>query len=488
MRLNKMILLFITAAGLSLVISGCAVGPDYVPPEFEMPKSWNGWTDETEQAEESAPIRDLSSWWALLNDPVLDKLIARANEGNITLKEAYYRIAESQAAKRYAQGDFLPHADVQSVYSRTRGSENTTLKGTNPHLHPMDIYSAGVTASWEVDMFGRIRRSVESADAFLDASQASYNDIIVSLNAAVASNYIALRTLQERIDYAQKNIVLQKETLKLTDARFKSELVPELDVEQAKLNLANTEAAISSLEKAKAEVFNRLAILLGGFPQDIRDDLSGSAPIPEVSPRIPKVLPINIIKQRPDIRAAEREYAARNARIGAATAGMYPIATLNGSFFLDGIEPSDLRDMSSRAYSFGPRFDWNAFEGGKNLNTVRIEQARTEQARLRYEQTVLTAVEEVENALAFYTEEKKRYQALERASRSSEKSVELAGSLYKSGLTDFQNVLDMERTLFTTQDELAASKGQIIQEWIGVYKAFGGGWSQDTDYEKDTGR
>ncbi len=467
----------------SLILTGCAVGPNYVTPDLEMPQSWYATTDETET--ESVPTpNNLSSWWLLLNDPQLEQLIDMAMQGNISLKETYYRIVEAQAQKRYTQGEYLPRIDMQTSYTRSETTENTTLKRTGQKTEPMDTYSAGLMTSWELDLFGRIRRSVESADASLDASQEAYNELMVSLTAQVASSYIELRTLQERIDFARKNIELQKETLKLTEARFKSELVPELDVEQAKLILANTEAAIFSLQKAQTQTFNQLATLLGIFPQDLHQLLTQPAPIPELSSRIPKVLPLDIIKQRPDLRRAERLLAAQTAQIGVATTGYYPVATFNGSFFFEGSEPSDLPDSSSRQYAFGPQFDWNIFEGGRTFNSVKIESAKTEQIKFQYEQAVLNAVAEVENALAFYSEEKERYKALQRATESSQKSIELVSSLYKSGLTDFQNVLDMQRTLFTTQDQLTSSKGQIIQDWIGIYKSFGGGWSMNEEQTK----
>ncbi|MDX9701607.1 MAG: efflux transporter outer membrane subunit [Candidatus Auribacterota bacterium] len=461
-----------------VLVAGCAVGPDYAAPDLEMPQAWYGKNSEPEP-EQYVKTTEMSNWWILLNDPDLKQLIDQSLYGNITLKEAYYRIVVAQAQKQYAQGEYFPRIDMQTGYTRSRASQNTSLKRTGQEAEPMDTYSAGLGTSWELDLFGRIRRSVESADASLDASKEACNDIMVSLTSSVASSYIELRTLQERIAFAKKNIDLQQETLKLTVARFDSELVPELDVEQAKLNLANTQAAISSLQKAESEVFNRLAVLLGGFPHGLRARITEGAPIPEISPEIPKIVPLEIIRQRPDIRLAERQLAAQTARIGIAKTGFYPVASFKGSFFLEGTEPSDLKDISSRRYSFGPQFDWNIFEGGRTLSNVRIESAKTEQVKLQYEQTVLSAVEEVENALAFYSEEKKRYEALQQSAESSQKSVELVSSLYRSGLTDFQNVLDMQRTLFKSQDELANSKGQIIQDWIRIYKAFGGGWPMD---------
>ncbi len=478
------------------IISGCSFSPNYIAPDMELPENWE------QEAEKSAVIRkapaktkpvakvshedtgltkgkNLTNWWKLLGDPVLDKLIDRAGNTNLDVKEAYYRIEESRARKHYSQGDFFPSIDAAGSYSRDRQSENGVLKKTHTKAEDSDNYIAGFDSSWEIDVFGRIRHSVRSAQASLEASGEYYNDIMVSLYAEVASAYVDLRTLQARIKYADQNIVLQKETLQLTQARFKSELVPKLDIEQANLNLATTEAAVSLLKKAQTETLNRLAILLGVFPKDLVAELSKPMPIPDVSSRIPDLLPVDIIRQRPDIRLAERNLAAQMEQIGVAKSQLYPKFQLVGSFYFNTLKITDFNDMSSRQYSFGSRADWNIFEGGKTINNIRIEKAKAQRLWANYRKTIINGVSDVENSMAFYADEKERFGALQRAADSSEKSVELAKTLYKSELTDFQNVLDMQRTLFNVQDNLAESKGQIIQEWIRIYKAFGGGWSQE---------
>ncbi|MCP5462812.1 MAG: efflux transporter outer membrane subunit [bacterium] len=465
-------------------LSGCAVGPNYVPPKMAVPDNWlnpgvESENDTTSLAREKDNTADLITWWTMLDDPVLERLIRKAGDDNLELREAYYRIIESRAQKNYALGAYFPRIDARGSYSRSRESANGTLYRTGLSPEDTDYYATSVDASWEIDLFGRIKRSIESADASLGASQEMYNDSMVSLFAEIASTYVTVRTLQERIKYAQENIESQNETLKLTQARFKAELVPELDVEQAKLNLANTESALSSLNKAEIQSLYRLAVLLGTVPSGLEKDLSEYAPIPDISTNIPHLLPVDIIRQRPDIRYAERNLAMQTARIGIAKADLYPKFTLNGSFGFEAVDRGDLLDVSSRAYSFTPRFDWNIFDGNRIRNNVKIEKARTEQYRLEYEQAVLNAIEEVEISLAFLAQEKIHFSTLKRATEASKKSVELVRTLYKSDLTDFQNVLDMQRTLFVAQDNLASSKGQIIQEWIRIYKAFGGGWSPE---------
>lgn len=479
-----------------VVMPGCSFSPKYIAPDMELPTDWERQAEQGSAVRKTSPQtkpvtkaqledsqvvngKNLVNWWKLLNDPELNKLIERASNTNLDVKEAYYRIEESRAVKRFSQGDFFPKIDASGSYSRNRQSENGILKITNGKAENLDTYLAGFDSSWEIDVFGRIRHSVRSAQASLDASEEFYNDILVSLYAEVASAYIDLRTIQARILYASQNIILQRETLQLTQARFKSELVPKLDIEQANLNLANTEAALSLLKKAQSEVINRLAVLLGVFPHELSTEFSKPKPIPNVSSSIPDLLPVDIIRQRPDIRLAERTLAAQMEQIGVAKADLYPTFHLTGSFFFNALKIKDFGDMSSREYSYGPRFDWNIFEGGKVINSIRIEKAKAERAWANYKKAVIVGISEVENSLAFYVDEKERFEALQRAADSSQKSVELVKSLYKSELTDFQNVLDMQRTLFSVQDNLASSKGQIIQEWIRIYKAFGGGWSSN---------
>jgi len=477
---SKLLIVFICAL---VLVQGCAVGPNYEVPDVEMPANWKAPVSETDLSG-SVQERDLMNWWKLLDDPVLENLIVRANSDNIELQEAYYRIVESRARKKYALGEYLPQVNSIGAYTRGRDSDNgAAFKDSGIKADTKNLYTAGMDASWEMDVFGRIRRSVESAQASLEGSVDYYNYMMVSLYAEVASTYITLLTIQERIKYAEENIDLQQETLKLTQARYKSELVPELDVEQAKLNLAGTEATIFSLKKRRVEAVNRLAVLLGEFPKKLSSELANVPAIPDISAKIPKVLPAELIKQRPDIRMAERNLAAQTARIGIAAADLFPKSTFNGYFYLEGRDLDDMRDLSSRKYSFGPRFDWNIFDGNRIRNNVKIERAKTEQLCLAYENTILTAAEEVENALSFYTHEKNRYKALTRSTESSKKSVTLVKSLYKSGLTDFQNVLDMQRTLFVQQDNLADSKGQIIQDWIRIYKSFGGGWAPEKNQD-----
>jgi len=462
-------------AGFLLSVTGCAVGPDYEKPKLELPPSWN---QEQQEQNNAMPV-ELKDWWVVLNDPVLESLIERSAKANLDLREALFRIEESRALRDFSTGRYSPQIDLSASYVRSRDSEDGLASLLGRKVDQINFHSAGFDSSWEIDLFGGIKRYVESSQASLEASIDNYHDVMITLYAEVARNYVELRTIQTRIRFALQNIHSQQETLKLTEDRFNAGIAPELDVTQAKLNLANTESEVPSLRLAETQAVNRIAVLLGEFPQTFQAELNADKSIPTPSKPIKAGLPADLLRRRPDIRQAERQLAAQTAKIGVATADLYPSFSLTGTFHLQAVELSDMGDLPSRAYSFGPNLRWNIFDGNRIRNNIRIEEARAEQARVRYERTVLSAVEEVENAMTAYRQESQRRSALERSSAASEKSVELVQSLYKSGLTDFQNVLDMQRTLFLQQDKLTTSLGQVSLNLIRIYKSLGGGWSPE---------
>ncbi len=465
-----------------VLIAGCTVGPDYDRPDLNIPSKWK----QPQQQGNVIPV-ELKQWWTVLDDPVLDSLIERAGRGNPDLKVALFHIDESRAMRDYSAGFYSPRVDFNARYSKIRDTENTVFSYPGQPIDPYDMYSVGFDASWEIDLFGQIKRSVESAQASFQAAIDNYNDVMITLFAEVARNYVELRTIQERLRYTRQNIKSQRDTLKLTEDRFKAGLTPELDVVQARLNLANTESEVPALLIAKSQGLNRIAVLLGLFPQDFGNDLSDAKALPDLSDQLGVSLPADLLRRRPDIRRAERQLAAQTAKIGVATADLYPSFTLTGTFNLQASKFSQLGHMSSHAYSFGPDFRWYILGGDRVRSTIRVEEARTEQAAIAYENAVLLAVEEAENAMTAYYQENQRRQALERSVDASLKSVQLVESLYKNGLTDFQNVLDMQRTLFIQQDKLASSRGQVVINLIRIYKAIGGGWSpEDLEEQEDT--
>ncbi len=457
---------------LGMVFSpGCiTVGPDYVPPEQAMPDAWH-----------QELVRDLAegetsmkTWWKSLNDPILNNLIERASSGNLDLQEAAARVMEAEALRGISAGERFPDINGFGDMERSRTSEDFPPPTGKRNDY---IYALGLDTSWEIDFWGRIRRLVESADAGIQASIEAYRDVQVLLFAEVALNYVEVRTLQARIDFAENNVKTQRESLEITKARLNAEIVGELDVRQAELNLASTEAFIPVLRSRMLQAINRLGVLLGEFPSALYEELIDPMPIPQPTESITMSMPADLLRQRPDIRRAERELAAQTARIGVATSELYPRFFLLGDFGFGG--SSDIFDYDKRSWSIGPSFRWNIFDGGRVRNFIRVEDALTEQALVRYEKTVLDALEEVENSLISYTEEIKRRGYLEDSVEAAQKSVDLVKTLYITGLTDFQNVLDMERSLFSQQDDFASSKGNVTQNMIRIYRALGGGWERE---------
>lgn len=470
-------------AGL-LLMGACTVGPDYVQPLAPTPDLWSA----AVAGELSKDEPDIERWWTALGDSVLTELIRQAEISSLDVAAAVARVREARALRGIATGDNLPSLTLSGAYSRTRISENATQfpegepgegeDGEGPAFeNPADFWSVGFDASWEIDVFGRIRRQVEAATAEFQASIEDYRDVLVTLYAEVAASYIDVRSSQARIAFARSNAEGQRRSLQLTRDRFGAGLTSALDVSQAESNLANTEAAIPSLEIQLTFAKNRLAVLLGEPPGTLDELLDAPAPIPDPSEGITVGMPGDLLRRRPDIRRAERRLAAQTARVGVATAELYPRFSILGFFGLESINFSDLGNPASIAWGIIPGFSWNIFQGGKIRNRIKVEYARTDQAMVAYELVVLTALEEVENSLIAYARERIRRERLADAARASQRSVELVHTQYLSGLTNFQNVLDTQRFLFQQQDELATSEGQVVLNLISLNKALGGGWA-----------
>jgi NodT family efflux transporter outer membrane factor (OMF) lipoprotein len=459
-----------------LVLQGCMVGPDYVAPETEMPDRWN--QELSEGLTEGKA--DLRTWWTNLDDPTLDRLIERATLGNLDIKQAVARIRQARAAFGIATGEIAPTVDAEGQIQNSRVSNN--VSGVAPPQSRTDtFYSFGLDSSWEIDLWGRIRRNIESADASIGASIEDYRDVLVVLYAEVADTYVQIRTLQSRIVSALGNVKTQEGALQLTINRNRAGLAPDLDVRQAQLNLATTQAFVPTLLAALAQNINRLAVLLGEYPSAVQAELTQNAPIPSPPPQVITGLPTELLRQRPDIRQAERELASQTAQIGVATAALYPTLSLSGAFAFESFSASDLLQWKSRAFQFGPTVRWNIFDAGRIRSNILVQDALTEELLAGYEQTVLSAVEEVESAMAAYVQEVHRREALQRSVVAARASVSLVDTLYRSGLTDFQNVLDTQRSQFEQEDALAESRGLVTQYLIQVYQALGGGWGPEPE-------
>lgn len=457
----------------AMTLGACAVGPDYAPPTTRMPDQWNqdlvrGLTDGS---------ADIRTWWTLLNDPVLDRLIAHASRGNLDLKRAVAQLLEARAQVGLAGGEQLPSIDAQGELQRGRLSEGVQGELGSSRERTSTLYQTGFDASWELDLWGRISRNVEFADANLQASLEDYRDVLVSLYADVATTYVEIRTLQARIDAAAGNVSTQQQTLKLVQDRKRAGLASDVEIAQAQLNLATTEALIPQLRISLQQATHRLGVLLGERPTALYDILAVHTPVPTPPAQVAIGLPADLLRQRPDIRSAERQLAAQTAQVGVATADLYPRFTLSGFLAFQKYGVSSFFNGDNIGYGFGPTVIWNVFDGGRICSNIAIQDSRTEQALYNYEQTVLTGLRETQDALVAYVQQGERADILARSVTAANDAVRLVTSLYVSGLTDFQNVQDQQRSKFQQDDAFAQSRGLVVQDLIALYRALGGGWA-----------
>jgi len=449
----------------SLIVAACApVGPDYQPPDYQAGENWHTELAEGLSAETANP-EELSHWWANFNDPVLSKLIDLAIEDNLNLQQAYARLHESRARLGVSRAAEFPTLSGSGSATRSYNNRQTNT-----------VYDAGFDAGWELDIFGGVRRSVEAARDDLEASREDLRDVLVSLLGEVASNYVESRTSQARLAAATENIKSQENTYQLASWRYQAGLSDELAVQQARYNLASTRAQLPGLRADLEASLNRLAVLIGEEPGQIHQLLKEPAPIPAPPVTVAVGVPADTLRQRPDLRRAERQLAAATARIGLATADLYPKFQLSGSIGVNSVDSADILAPASRSYHFGPSFSWPLFEGGRIRRNIEVQSTLQEQALLEYRRVLLSALEEVENALKAYIEERRRHQALSEAAEAAAAAAGLARDKYQAGLQDFSTVLDAQRSQLSFQDQLAQSQGAVSTNLVRLYKALGGGW------------
>jgi NodT family efflux transporter outer membrane factor (OMF) lipoprotein len=472
----------ILATALSLVLAGCAVGPNYQPPNPPMPASYGQPTTRPLTA-------DIARWWATFNDPMLESLIRRGIDSNLDLQLAQSRIRESRAARGVAGAGYWPTVDANASFQRNSRSNNTaTFSGTGGGVNfgprETDLYEVGFDSTWEIDVFGAVRRSVEAADADIQASIENRRDVLITLLGDVAQNYIVLRGRQRQLDITQANLKSQQQTLDLTQARFKAGLVGELDVARAQAQVAATTSLIPQFEQQLQQSIHRLSVLLGEEPQALVAELGPVGPIPSGVGVVPTGLPSDLLRRRADIRRAERQLAAQTARIGVATADLFPRFSLTGSLGLQSQKFSNLFENNSLFWGIGPGVTWNIFNAGRVRSNIEVQNARQEQALVTYQQTVLNSLEEVENALVAYDREQSRRVSLAQAVDANRRAVDLANQLYSRGLVDFLNVQESQRNLLVAEDTLAQSDALVSTNLVSLYKALGGGWEELEPNEK----
>lgn len=457
------------------------VGPDYQRPPVSVSPSFGG-TGDPRLSAESTNYRD---WWKAFDDPILDRLIARAYRDNLTLQQAGVRVLQARAQLGIAVGEIFPQSQqgVGSVqYNRTsdRAPNAAFFPGGGGGVEYWQS-AIGAQASWEIDFWGRIRRGIQSADASLLATLADYDNTLVTLTADVATTYIALRTAEERIRIAQENIDIQQQTLQIVEARFQYGVVTQLDVEQARTALLNTQATLPTFETQRRQARDALAVLLGMAPNELGDLLDGRSAIPVSPPHVIVGIPADLLRRRPDIRSAEMQAIAQSAQIGVAKADLFPAFSLIGNLVLLSTDLgtfrlSDMFRWGSRQVQIGPSVQWNILNYGQITNNVRVQDAYFQQLLLAYRQSVLAAQQDVEDNLAAFLRSQDRADLLAKSVASSRAAVNLAVLQYREGVTDFTTVLTAQQTLLTQQDTLASTLGGISTSLVAVYRALGGGW------------
>lgn len=465
----------------SMFVAGCMVGPNYHSPQTKVSEKWAAENSTETKSVTKADQPPVGQWWTTFNDPTLNALVDRAVQGNLDLQLAQARVREARAQRGVVAADLYPTVGVSGSYQRSRISKNIngfqSSTGSQSNVNVTgDLYQVGFDASWEIDVFGGIRRNIEAANADINAQIEDRRNTLVTLLAEVARNYTELRGAQQQIEIAEANLKAQEETLDITKIRLDAGLVSDLDVQRAQAQVNTTASEIPTLRTSAQQSIHLLSVLLGQEPDALTAELSNQTPIPQTPPEIPVGLPSDLLRRRPDVRRAERELAAQTARIGVATADLFPKFSLTGFLGLTSSKFTKLGDSNSRSWSILPGVSWPILDFGRIRSNIAVENAREEQAAVFYEQTVLTSLREVADSMIAFSQEQTRHQNLEGAVEANRKAVKLANDLYKQGLTDFLSVLQAQRDLFVSEDALVQSDSQVSSNLVALYKALGGGW------------
>jgi outer membrane protein, multidrug efflux system len=463
-------------------VAGCTVGPDFEAPQIKVPDEWVGPTavSTTESAE--SVKRNLAEWWVLFQDPVLTSLIERAVESNLDIKLAEARVRQARAARGIATSSIGPAVNTSGSFRRSQSpgpSGGSAGANADEEGSTVNQYQVGFDAGWELDIVGGVRRAVEAADADLQATVEMQRDTLVTLVAEVARNYIDLRAFQERVAISRENLAAQQHSAKLTRQKFEGGFVGGLDVATADAQVATTAAQIPLLEAATRQAIYSLSVLLGREPAALMEELSLASDILVTPPAVPVSVPSELLRQRPDIRRAEAEIYAATARIGVATSDLFPKVMLSSAIGYQSSDVGFLFNVVNGFWSLGPSVSWNVFDGGRTRSNIEVQKALEEQSVISYQQTVLRALQEVENALIASSKEQAHHKALAEAVTANQKAVGLAIKLYSGGQTEFLNVLNAQRSLYSSEDALAQSARTLSTELVALYKALGGGWQRE---------
>jgi len=458
-----------------LMLTGCAaVGPDFVQPEVPVPEAW----EKVQDAGLKATRYELVEWWEVFNDPVLDHLVEVAHQQNYTLELAGLKVLESRAQLGIAIGTQYPQQQLLAGgVTRISPSENAGQGST-----AFNQYDLGASLAWEMDFWGKFRRGIESADAALMASVANYDGAMVLVTAQVVSTYVTIRILEEQLRIAFENLKLQQRSYDIAEVLYRNGQDSELDVQQAKTLLLGTQSTVPELQTQLSLTRNALNTLLGqnsGFVEK----LIVAGPIPDVPEQIAVGIPADLLRRRPDIRQAELQAVAQNAQVGVATANLYPSIALSGSLGVVSISSdvggggsSNLFSADSISYNAGASFTWPVLNYGRIRNNIRVQDARLQQALVAYQQSVLEAAQEVDDAMVSLSGAQAQKAILSDGVVAAQRSNDLSMLQYKEGFSGYQRVLDAQKSLFAQQNRYAASQGQAVQSLVQLYKALGGGW------------
>ena len=448
-----------------LLLTGCAtVGPDFQKPDATVAESWL----EADDTHVSTDTMEYKDWWQVFDDPALVQLIEKAFQENLNLQIAGLRIMEARAQLGFAIGTRYPQSQaVNASYTRSKISGDSNSFST---------WSSSFDAVWEADIWGKFSRGIESADANLAANMLNYDAVLVTLTGDIAALYTDIRTYQERLSFAHSNVLIQKEALRLAKTRFDLGATSELDVQQARALLKNTQASIPSLELGLGRTKYALSVLLGMPPSDFEEVLGAGEKIPTVPDKLVVGIPAELIRRRPDVRAAEMAAAAQCATIGVRKADLYPHFSLAGSIGISGDTFSNMTESNSDNFNITPFISWDIFNYGRIKNNVRVQDARFEQSVVAYQNSVLNAAKEVEDGLLGFLRSQEQVVFLADAVVASQQAAGLALKQYKQGATDYTRVLNTQTSLLAQQDSLTVSRGQVVTNLVTTYKALGGGW------------
>lgn len=471
--------LIVVPGMLAVALAGCAVTADHAPPAPDVPARWS------EAADSHTPAENADTpWWTTFNDPELDRLVERARRANLDLQLAQARVREARGRRAIASGALTPSIGARASAAREQESQNAPNPlrvlpsgEVEPPGQPENLFQAGFDAKWEIDLFGGTRRTAEAAQADVEAAAYDHDAVLLSLLAEVSRNYIELRGAQQQGRIAREGLAAQQDALALVRARRAGGMAADLDVERAQALAESTASQLPAFDTAYKRALHRLGVLIGEPPGALAEELRTEASLPTTSMQPPIGLPSDLLRQRPDIRSAERAVAAAYARREAAVADLYPKISLLGTVGLASVAAGNFFSGASALWSIGPSITWPIFRGGQIVATIEVRDAQQQQALIAYRRAILNGIEDAENAMAAYRHEQTRRAALARALTAEQRATAYARDLYLGGLTDFRDVLSAQRSLFKAQSDLAQSDTTTSLGLVALYKALGGGWN-----------